>query len=156
MALPWCGLLHQRVSVFFLRMSNKFKSNVRHCVSWMVKTVVVSGVQHVPGNAGGLHRNSQGGFARLALRAPHTAVKEDGRWSAGLSAGQSSESSRCHQVWTLLRFVRIKTSTVLFYNRIFFAYLIFMHVTFSVLCAHVSSVFYSTGILFPTISSSTS
>lgn len=133
MALPWCGLLHQRVSIFLLGLVNQLliqTSNIRGCVSWVLNSVVLSGVQHVPGNAGGLHRAAQGGFAGLALCSPHTAVKEDGRWSAGLSAGQSAESSRCHQVCPLLETFGI-----------YFLHVLFLSMLLSVSCVHVSSLY---------------
>lgn len=59
---------------------------------------VAAGVQHVPGDAGGLRHGPQGGPAGLALRPAHTAAEEDGGRPAGLRPGQGPESPGRHQV----------------------------------------------------------
>lgn len=59
---------------------------------------VLSGVQYVPGDAGGLHPGAQGGPAGLALRAAHSAAEEDGGRPAGLGPGQSPEGAGHHKV----------------------------------------------------------
>lgn len=41
-------------------------------------TAAAAGVQHVPGNAGGLRAGAPGRPTGLALRAPHSAAQEDG------------------------------------------------------------------------------
>ena len=56
------------------------------------------GVQHVPGDSGGLHHAAQGRPAGLALCAAHSAAQEDGGRPAGLRPGQSPEGAGRHQV----------------------------------------------------------
>lgn len=74
----------------------------------------VTGLQHVPGDSGGLHRAAQGRPVGLALRPAHTAAEEDGRRPAGLCPGQSPEGSGCHEVKTET-FSSLKKSPVCFY-----------------------------------------
>lgn len=57
-----------------------------------------SGVQHVPGDPGGLHYTASGGPTGLALCPAYAAAKEDGRRPTGFRSGQSPEGARCHQV----------------------------------------------------------
>lgn len=56
------------------------------------------GVQHVPGDSGGLHSGPQGRSSGLVVCPAHSAVEEDGSRPAGLRTGQSSESAGCHKV----------------------------------------------------------
>lgn len=57
-----------------------------------------AGVQHVPGDAGGLCAGAPGRPAGLALRAAHPAAQEDGSRPAGLRPGQSPEGAGHYQV----------------------------------------------------------
>ncbi len=58
----------------------------------------LSGLQHVPGDSGGLHHAAPGRAAGLALRPAHSAAEEDGGRPAGLCPGQSAEGLGRHQV----------------------------------------------------------
>lgn len=57
-----------------------------------------SGVQHVPGDPGGLRHGTQGGSAGLAFCPAHSAAEEDGGRSARLGPGQSPEGPGYHKV----------------------------------------------------------
>lgn len=109
----------------------------------MCVCVCLSGVQHVPGDVGGLHHVTQRGASGLAVYSAHAVAEENGGRSSGVRPGQSSASSRRHQVWApSLQFG-------LYINAISRVFVYFLH-SVHFLCL----VF--TGIRFRTISSSTS